>query len=306
MPYPTRLNPHLDTARERLMTWGRQMGMLDPAPGVAHGALWSEHDLRTFDFALCAAGLDPDAALTELDLASGWLCRGTYGDDYYPAVFGRNRDLAGAKAQNERLLACMPVDCAAIPAPANPQETGLADLWARTTLGSPMTMALARIAHGQQVPPEIYQTRTIQSLENTASDYACLLNDVSPTRRRYSSKARCTTASWSCRTLFGCGAEQAAEIVNDLMTARMRQFERVVTTELPALCEQYQLGGQARKILDQRAAELQDWMAGILNWHTHCGRYREAELLRRYRPAAVPAIDAPTGLGTSPTPSTAG
>jgi germacradienol/geosmin synthase len=32
--------------------------------------------------------------------------------------------------------------------------------------------------------------------------------------------------------------------------------------------------------------QLRDWMAAILNWHATCGRYTEAGLLRRYRPAA--------------------
>jgi germacradienol/geosmin synthase len=133
LPYPLRLNPHLGSAREHLMTWGSQMGMLGPAPGVPGGALWTEHDLRTFDFALCAAGIDPDADPVGLDIASSWLCWGTYGDDYYPLVFGRGRNLAGAKAQNRRLVMFMPVDSAVIPAPVNPIERGLADLWARTT-----------------------------------------------------------------------------------------------------------------------------------------------------------------------------
>ena len=29
-----------------------------------------------------------------------------------------------------------------------------------------------------RVPPEIYHTRTMRALENSAADYACLINDV--------------------------------------------------------------------------------------------------------------------------------
>ena len=48
----------------------------------------------------------------------------------------------------------------------------------RMTFGSDLTMSLCRLAHGQQVPPEIYRSGPLRSLENAAADYACLLNDV--------------------------------------------------------------------------------------------------------------------------------
>jgi germacradienol/geosmin synthase len=48
----------------------------------------------------------------------------------------------------------------------------------RKTFGSDLTMSLSRLSHGQTVPPEIYRTRPIRALENSAADYACLLNDV--------------------------------------------------------------------------------------------------------------------------------
>src|SRR5260370_19456149 len=225
MPYPCRLNPHLEAARVNLVTWSHQVGMLHPAPGVPRGAAWNEEDLRAFDYALGAAGINPGAQPAELDLVSAWLCWGTYGDDYYPAVFGAGRDMAGARAQNRRLMTFMPVGSPIVQVPLNPLEAGLADLWTRTapalaashqrqlrdgvaamldswlweladkiinripdpvdylemrpqTFGSTLTMSLARITHGLQVPPEVYASQTIQSLEHSAMDYACLLNDV--------------------------------------------------------------------------------------------------------------------------------
>ena len=46
--------------------------------------------------------------------------------------------------------------------------------------------------------------------------------------------------------------------------------------------------------------ELQNWMAGILNWHREVARYREEDL--RYEagaPRAPRQLFGPTGLGTS-------
>ena len=115
------------------MTWAHALGIL--SEGV-----WDEQALRDFDLALCAAGLQPNGSPEELDLGSQWLVWGTYGDDYYPRVFGR--DYAGARVSNNRLKALMPVELS-VPSvlPANALERGLADLWVRTA--GPMALAAA-------------------------------------------------------------------------------------------------------------------------------------------------------------------
>ncbi|MGW2943101.1 germacradienol/geosmin synthase Cyc2, partial [Streptomyces sp. NPDC001226] len=126
MPYDVELSPHLDGARGRLTPWMHRMGMLQEG-------VWDEDKLAAYDLPLCAAGLDPDATPEALDLSSRWLAWGTYGDDYYPLVFGHGRDLAAARLCTERLSSCMPVDGEEPPLPANGMERGLIDLWSRTT-----------------------------------------------------------------------------------------------------------------------------------------------------------------------------
>ncbi|MEU8652412.1 germacradienol/geosmin synthase Cyc2 [Streptomyces sp. NPDC048737] len=128
MPFQVQLSPHLDRARHHLVEWTRRMGML--SEGV-----WDEDKLASCDLALCSAGLDPDATPEALDLSAGWLAFGTYGDDYYPLVYGHRRDLAAARVTTARLSACMPVDGEETPVPLNAMERSLIDLWARTTAG---------------------------------------------------------------------------------------------------------------------------------------------------------------------------
>ncbi len=342
MPYQLVLNPHLDQAREHLVRWSRALGLLRPAPGMPRTAAWTEDDLRAFDFALCAAGINPDASADELDLASCWLCWGTYGDDYFPSVFGRSKNMSGARAQHRRLAAFMPLDDPGhAPAPAGPLEASLGDLWARTvpsmtagqrrqfrdavmvmldawlwelademinripdpvdyvemrrqTFGSALTMTLTRMAHGVNVPPEIFQTRVMQSLENAASDYACLMNDVFSYQKELEFEGEAHNAILSVRDFLGCGSADAVKVVSDLMTARMRQFERVQEAEVPALVELYQLDQQAKDSLDAYLEQLQHWLSGILNWHRGCDRYPEAALLRRYG-AAPSRVGGPAG-----------
>ena len=87
--------------------------MLEPLPGTPGLRIWDEHKVASYDFADCAARLHPDASAAELDISSAWLTWGTYGDDFFPALFGTSRDLAGAKAFNARLSLFMPLDCGA-------------------------------------------------------------------------------------------------------------------------------------------------------------------------------------------------
>jgi germacradienol/geosmin synthase len=125
-PRPARTSPHQDQARNHVVDWAHQTGMLAEE-------IWDERRLRGFDFAHCAAMIHADAAADELCRSADWLTWGTYGDDYYPVLFGATRNLAGARACGERLAMFMP-DCAKddVPAPANALERGLDGLWRRT------------------------------------------------------------------------------------------------------------------------------------------------------------------------------
>ncbi|MGP3689169.1 terpene synthase family protein [Streptomyces sp. IBSNAI002] len=135
MPHRLSLSPHLAHAREESVAWSRRMGLLDPQAGDPGSAIWTEAKLRGFDFALCSAGLDPDATAEELALNACWLTWGTYGDDYYPVVFSQAKNLPAAKATTARLIAMIPVDHADLPEPVTAMERALADLWVRTCAG---------------------------------------------------------------------------------------------------------------------------------------------------------------------------
>jgi germacradienol/geosmin synthase len=361
MPFPIRHSPHLEAARRNLAEWADRMGLLRPQPGVPGSYIWDEHKLAAFDLPLCAAGIHPDASPGELDISSGWLAWGTYADDYFPAVFGRARDLAGAKACNDRLPAFMPVEGTATPSaiPANALERSLADLWTRTagrmeqqarralrkavegmtsswlweltnqaqnripdpvdyiemrrvTFGSEVTMSLSRLAHGRQVPPEIYRSGPMRSIENAANDYAFLVNDIFSYQKEIEFEGEIHNGVLVVRSFFGCDYPTALAIVHDLMNSRMRQFLYVAEKELPVLYDDFDLSPAARRILDGYVGELRNWVAGIYTWHQDCTRYEEAELRRQpgpRRPLGGPANPAtpaaftlpigPTGLGTS-------
>ncbi|WP_218021550.1 terpene synthase family protein [Nocardia acidivorans] len=175
----------------------------------------------------------------------------------------------------------------------------------RDTFGSDLTKALSRPPHGNLVPPQIYRTQTLANLENTAADYAILLNDLFSYQKETEFEGDFHNGVSVIRNFLDCDRDRAVTLVNDLMTARMQQFEHVVAVELPTLYEEYDLDESVRDVLNQRAAELQGRMAAILNWHMNCRRYRESHLLHRFRPqppipASLPTLPflRPTGLGT--------
>lgn len=347
MPYPYRQNPRLEVARANLIGWSRQMEIIGPAPGLPREAAWTEADLKAFDYALCSAGLVPHGGQAELDLASAWLCWASYGDDYYPAVFGQGKNLTGARAQNARLKLLMPLDTVAPVSPlvSGPLEAGLRDLWARSTpelglaqkkrlrdavmamldswlwelageianripdpvdylemrratFGCTLTMTLARLAGGPKVPPEIFGADALTDLELTASDYACLVNDLFSYQKELEFEGRVHNGVLSVQQFLNCDLGHAIDIVNDLMTARLREFERTLADDLPALAEQHELDAGARAGLSDYVTQIQDWLASIVHWHRNCGRYAEPQLRERYGPQAHPEFGRLTGLGT--------
>ncbi|WP_406724829.1 germacradienol/geosmin synthase Cyc2 [Streptomyces sp. GD-15H] len=321
MPFPLELSPHLDASRSTLADWCHRTGIL--AEGV-----WDEDKLAAYDLALCSAGLDPDATPEALDLSAQWLAWGTYGDDYYPLVYGHRRDLATARLTTARLSDCMPVDGEPVPPAANAMERALTDLWARTTaamapearavlkkavnvmteswlwelanqmlhrvpdpvdylemrrqtFGSDLTLGLCRMGHGPAVPPEIYRSGPVRSLENAAIDWACLLNDVFSYQKEIEYEGEIHNAILVVQTFFGCDYPRALGIVHDLMSCRLDQFEHVVEHELPVLYEDFGLSPEARAIMRDHVLDLRNWMAGILNWHRSVDRYKDEWLSGR-------------------------
>ncbi|WP_424187372.1 terpene synthase family protein [Actinokineospora sp. G85] len=356
LPFGTTLSPHLDQARENVIEWGARMGLFDPVPGgPPHEGVWTEAKMRDYDLPLCSAGIHPDASPEALDLTSGWLAWGTYGDDLYPVVFGRTPDMAAAKVTTARLKQLMPVDGPPTAVPASALERGLADLWVRTagpmtrenraafrsavdvmvdswlwelenmhlnripdpvdyiemrrkTFGSDMTMALSRIGHGEQVPPEIFRTRPVQALENSAADVAWMINDIYSYQKEIQFEGEVHNLIRVVEHFLDAPLDRAITVVGDLLAARLDQFLHVIEVELPALFEDYSLDQQARQTLQRYAQELKHWIAGILIWHEDCRRYKEEHLQRQFgheSPGAVGAGAAvaswrlPKGLGTS-------
>jgi germacradienol/geosmin synthase len=172
----------------------------------------------------------------------------------------------------------------------------------RNTFGSDLTMNLARVTQSGDLPPELFLTRPMVELESSAQDYACLLNDIFSYQKEIQFEGELHNCVLVVENFLLIERSQAVLVVNDLMTARMKQFEHIVATELPSVVDSFKLGEDDRATLLAWVTSLQDWMAGILDWHRLTGRYEE-DALRRSNPAVAVIASVlpagPTGLGTS-------
>ncbi|MFE7553978.1 terpene synthase family protein [Streptomyces gardneri] len=338
LPYPLTVSPHHAAARRHTVDWAERMGLLDD--------LWDRSLAEGFDFALCSAGLDPDASLEELCLSSDWLTWGTYADDYYPALFGRSGGLAGAKEQTDRLKACMPLDepSAGAALAVNPLELSLADIWHRTaapmapgaraqlrgavdamldswmwemhnvvqhrvpdpvdyiemrrsTFGSELTLLLCRIRQDAALPPELFRSGTVRSLENAVMDYGALVNDLFSYQKEIEVEGEVHNGVLVLQKFFDCDYPTAVAMVDDLMRGRLRQYEHLKAREVPVLYEDFGLDAAGRAAFETYLRELEDWLAGVLNWHRKARRYGPEDV--RAGSGGALLRRGPVGLGTS-------
>ncbi|MGW1015279.1 terpene synthase family protein [Streptomyces niveus] len=169
----------------------------------------------------------------------------------------------------------------------------------RRTFGSNMTMSLSRIGHGRVVPPEIYASGPMRSLENAAQDYACLMNDLFSYQKEIEFEGEIHNGVLVVQSFFNCDYPTGVEIVHDLMKGRMRQFQHVVANELPVLYDDFDLTVEARWVLDGYVKELENWLSGILVWHNDCHRYKEEDLLRDRAGTTRRLLPTLRGPGTS-------
>lgn len=144
----------------------------------------------------------------------------------------------------------------------------------RATFGADLTMSLCRMGHGAAVPPEVYRSGPVRSLENAAVDYACLLNDVFSYQKEIEYEGEIHNAILVVQNFFGIDYPTALGVVHDLMTQRMQQFEHVAAHELPVVYDDFALSAEAREVMQGYVVDLQNWMAGILNWHREVDRYK--------------------------------
>ncbi|MEU6812086.1 germacradienol/geosmin synthase Cyc2 [Streptomyces sp. NPDC046831] len=334
MPFELRLSPHLDAARGALTAWCHRMGILregvwdedklraydlalcsagldpDATPEALElSAQWLAFGTYGDDYYPLVHGHRRDLAAARLTTARLSACMPVDGEEPVVPVNAMERALTdlwarttagmtpGRRRTFRRAIDTMTESWVwelsnqlqnRVPDPVDYLEMR------RATFGSDLTISLCRMGHGPAIPPEVYRSGPVRSLENAAMDYACLLNDVFSYQKEIEYEGEIHNAVLVVQTFFGIDYPAALSVVDDLMTERMRQFEHVVAHELPVVYDDFGLSREARETMRGYVADLQNWLAGILNWHRSVDRYKAEWLSRRAhgflpdRPPALP------------------
>ena len=340
LPHPARLNPNVEHARAHSTRWARRMGMLD-APGPDGEPVWDEVALARMDYALMCGYTHPDCDAPMLDLITEWYVWVFFFDDYFLESFKYSRDLAGARAYLDRLETFMPADGGAAADPQNPAESGLADLWGRTTPamsgawrerfrtsthnllvesmwelqnidagrianpieyiqmrrrvgGAPWSANLVEVVNAE-LPPHLAGRRALRVLGDTFSDAVHLRNDLFSYQREVEEEGENSNAVLVFEKFLNCSTQRSAELVNDLLTSRLQQFENTALTEVPTLLAEHAAGPAEVFAVAGYVQGLQDWQAGGHEWHARSSRYMNAEA----QTATWSLPTGPTGLGTA-------
>lgn len=167
----------------------------------------------------------------------------------------------------------------------------------RKTCGSYFMINIPRLTQESIVPLEVYYTHTIQELHNAAINYGFLTNDIFSYQKEIEFEGEMHNCVLVIQNFMGCDCMEAVEIVNNLMTARIKQFEHIVEKELPILFENFNLDTKAQNQLLGHVEELQRFVCGQLQWHFKTERYTETEFRRL--DLTRPFLGGPTGLGTT-------
>lgn len=315
LPYPPRLNAHLDAARAHARQWARSMGMLEGS------GIWEQADLDAHDYALLCAYTHPDCDADQLALVTDWYVWVFFFDDHFLDAYKRTQDQLGGRAYLDRLPAFMPMDLAdGFPQAANPVEAGLADLWARTVPsmsygwrerfatstrnlldeslwelaninagrvanpaeyiekrrkvgGAPWSAGLIEYAARAEIPSSVAASRPLRVLTDAFADSVHLRNDLFSYQREVEDEGELSNGVLVLETFLGCGTQEAANAVNDLITSRLHQFENTALTEVPLLCTEQRLTAAQCAAVARYVKGLQDWQAGGHEWHLRSSRY---------------------------------
>jgi germacradienol/geosmin synthase len=168
----------------------------------------------------------------------------------------------------------------------------------RKTNGARVAACLAEFARGAELPPVIAAGPTVRALVDAVTDSCLLINDIFSYERESADAAETGNMVVILQKFLGCDAQRAVEATNDMLTARLRQFEHTADVEIPEMCAAHHLDPEQRTTVLDLVDSLRDWPPGWLEWHKTSARYQSAAT------TATPVIRrtfAPTGLGTATT-----
>ncbi|GAA3308097.1 hypothetical protein GCM10020219_008390 [Nonomuraea dietziae] len=311
LPYPARLNPHVESARVHTKEWAREMGMLDDPE------IWEERRFDGMDYGLVCATPIPSATPAELDLVTDWYVWGLLLRRPLPRDVQADPRRGGRPGLSRQ---ARPVHDRRSARAVNAVERGLKDLWARTVPGMSRLWRerFTRTTHelmqesmwelcphrGRQVSNPIEYIEERRKVGG-APWSACLVEhavgvevpeqggrqppdqgaDGDLRRRGAPAQRPVLLPAWRWRRRASCPLRAGRGALPRLRhpeggrdhqrsaDSRMHVFEHTTFTELPVLFVEYALPPHEQEAVLRYARGLQDWQSGGHEWHMRSNRY---------------------------------
>jgi germacradienol/geosmin synthase len=146
-------------------------------------------------------------------------------------------------------------------------------------------------ATGAEVPWAVACTRPMRVLSDTFADAVHLLNDLVSYDREVNEEGELSNAVLVFERFLSWSPQRAADLVNDLLTSRLQQFEHTALTETSALFYEHGLDPGQQLSVAVYVKSLQDWLGGNHEYHMRSPRYAAAQPGRVFS-------QGPTGIGT--------
>jgi germacradienol/geosmin synthase len=162
--------------------------------------------------------------------------------------------------------------------------------------GAPWSANLVEHAVSAEVPAAIAGTRPMRVLEDTFADAVHLRNDIFSYQRELETEGEINNCVLVVQRFFGYPPQRAADVVNDLVTSRLQQFENTAATEVPPLLAEHGLHPIECLDVARYVKGLQDWQYGGHEWHLRSSRYMNSGAVRG---DSVSRLRGPLGIGTS-------
>ncbi|GAA5191308.1 terpene synthase family protein [Rugosimonospora acidiphila] len=162
--------------------------------------------------------------------------------------------------------------------------------------GAPWSATLVEVATGAEVPASLSETRPLRVLRDTFSDGIHLRNDLFSYEREVTREGENANAVLVFERFLDVPAQRAADLVGELLTSRLQQFEHTALTEIPLLFAERGTPPHEQVAVCRYVQALQDWQAGGHEWHTRSSRY--TKIIRR-PPVLVPGLSVPYSLASS-------
>lgn len=147
----------------------------------------------------------------------------------------------------------------------------------RVTSGMMWSAALVERSLAAEVPAHLHEARAIRVLNDCFCDSVALRNDIISYHLDVE-EGKTANAVMVVREFLECEIQRAADVVNDLVSSRMFQFENTLAVELALLFEEQPQDPVTLACVQRYTRGLQDWMGGDFKWETRPGgRYLPAE-----------------------------